>query len=93
MGCRSSGLLAGGATYTVVSGNSKLVSIHAVSGGGAPGTINVYDNTVGSGKIVARMIVDAAAAPSVEYDMHSVLCSEGITAVVPAGIDCTIEFA
>ena len=91
MGCRSSGLLTNG-THIVASGNCKLVSIHArnISLGGAQ-TLNVYDNTAGSGKVVARMTL--MPDTSLEYDMHGVICSEGITLVIPADMDCTIEFA
>jgi|5_EtaG_2_1085323.scaffolds.fasta_scaffold39817_1 hypothetical protein len=75
-GCRSSGVLT--ADKLVVSGQAKLISIHAaeVGGAGAPAVIKVYDSTSASGKEIARMLL--VADTSQEFDMHGVLCTNGI---------------
>jgi microcystin degradation protein MlrC len=90
MGCRSSGLLTAN-TFVVVKGSAKLISVHGANESGGALTANIYDNVAGSGKEIARLHIPAGT--SVEFDMHGVMCSEGITAVVPANLDITIEFA
>tara|TARA_R110000765_G_scaffold419636_1_gene523990 strand:+ start:827 stop:1102 length:276 start_codon:yes stop_codon:yes gene_type:complete len=88
--CRSSGLITN-ETKVVISGNAKLVSVHASNDTGGALTANVYDNTAASGKIVARLHIPAAT--SLEFDMHGVICSIGICAIVPNHLDVTVEFA
>lgn len=97
-GCQSSGILAVGSSTTVVNGTTKLVSIHAANGSGAGNmTINVYDNTAASAsppasRQVAQLVI--AADSSFEYDMHGVMCRNGIHVTVAGGSgNVTIEYA
>ena len=102
-GCRSSGLIT--ADTLVVTGQCKLVSIHAYNAHASEiCTVIVYDNTAASGKIVAKMRLtpqgyDAGGGPAGglnnwEFDMHSVLCRNGIYVDVTDGTpNLTIEFS
>ena len=108
-GCRSSGELteSSGTSGSVLvsTGPTKLNSIHGYVITGTIAQCIVYDNTAGSGTIVARMYLDAAnsatpdgAGHSFEMDMHNVLCQTGLFAVIttPTGSGAhgfTIEFA
>tara|TARA_R110000824_G_scaffold114474_1_gene265022 strand:+ start:258 stop:533 length:276 start_codon:yes stop_codon:yes gene_type:complete len=88
-GCRSSGVLT--ASTLVVTGQVKLVSIHACSVG-APTVIKVFDNTAASGKEIARlsMLPDSI----IEFDMHSVLCMTGIyVQEVSGAMEVSIEYS
>ena len=89
VGCRSSGLITG-TTEVVVSGQIKLISVHGANDTNAAITASIYDNTSASGKVVARLTVPANS--SMEFDMHGVLCKLGLTAVVPADLDITVEY-
>ena len=84
-GCRSSGNLTADALGHT--GRCKLVSIHAINLHATDMTvIVVYDNTAGSGKVVAKLalpgMTDAAGnvvgGHSMEYDMHGVKMLNGI---------------
>lgn len=104
--CRSSGLIT--ADGLIFKGRCKLISIHGVNygiTGGGPSTeaisIVLYDNgTAGSGKIVGSMtinIADTAAGSmgqSLEFDMHGVICHNGLWAdvTIPAGVAGTTGF-
>ena len=88
--CRSSGLITN-ETKVVVTGNSKLVSVHGANDTSGALEATIYDNTAASGKIVARLRVPAGT--SLEFDMHGVICSTGICAIVPNHLDVTVEFA
>jgi hypothetical protein len=96
---RSSGLIT--ADALVHTGRCKLVSIHACNLHATDQTIiTVYDNTAASGKVVAKMIVNSTATasgdnlqPSIEYDMHGVICRKGLYVDVLNGTpNLTIEF-
>ena len=101
--CRSSGLLT--ADALIVTGQRKLVSVHATNlHANTASTIVVYDNTAASGKIVAKLYIppvgyDAGGAPaggisSWEYDMHGVLCRNGLYVDVTGGTpNLTIEYS
>tara|TARA_R110002020_G_scaffold167984_2_gene356545 strand:- start:145 stop:498 length:354 start_codon:yes stop_codon:yes gene_type:complete len=98
-GCRSSGLIT--TDQVVFAGRCKLVSIHganfALSGSGPAAeriVLKLYDNaTAASGKIVGQMIINSsdtaggAIGASLEFDMHSVICHNGLYADVdiPSG--------
>tara|TARA_R100001510_G_scaffold57031_1_gene63869 strand:- start:1291 stop:1575 length:285 start_codon:yes stop_codon:yes gene_type:complete len=90
--CRSSGVLT--ASGLVYSGKCKLISIHACevgAGAGANAEIKVYDNTSAAGKEIARIIL--SAKQTVEFDMHSVLCENGIFFEEASGaVACSVEF-
>lgn len=92
-GCRTSGVLT--ASTVVTSGHALLMSIHACEVGGvSPVTIKVYDGTSASGKEIARLVL--AANQTIEFDMHGVMCKDGIFfEEVAAGGDSavSIEFA
>lgn len=97
-GCQSSGALAVGSSTTVVNGVCKLVSIHAANGAGSGTmTVKVYDNTAASAtppasRQVAEMVL--AADSSFEYDMHGVMCRNGIHVTVTGGTgNVTVEYA
>jgi hypothetical protein len=101
MVCRSSGELtetsgaSGNGQIAIASSGRKLISIHGYADSGTVAECIVYDNTAGSGTIVARMRVEDG---SFEYDMHGVLCQKGLFAVVttPTGSGnhgFTVEFS
>ena len=91
-GCRTSGVLT--ADAIVFDGSCRLVSIHACevgAGAGANAEIKVYDGTDNTGKEVARIIL--SAKQTVEFDMHSVLCENGIFFEEAGGaVACSVEF-
>ena len=93
---RSSGVL--GASKLIVTGRTKLVSIHAalfVTGGDAV-TINVYDGTDNTGTKIAMIKQSTNGYYNLEYDMHGVLCNTGLyLEVAEAGsstVNVSIEF-
>lgn len=92
-GCRTSGILT--ASAVVTKGHALLMSIHACEVGGvSPVTVKIYDGTSSSGKEVARLVL--AANQTIEFDMHGVMCKDGIYfEEVAAGGDSavSIEFA
>jgi len=92
-GCRTSGVLT--ASAVVTKGRALLVSVHACEvGGTTPVTIKIYDGTSSSGKEIARLNI--AAGQTIEFDMHGVICDNGIYfEEVAAGGDSavSIEFA
>lgn len=94
--CRSSGVL--GASKLIVTGRTKLVSIHAalfVTGGDAV-SINVYDGTDNTGTKIAMIAQSTNGYYNLEYDMHGVLCNTGLfLEVAEAGsstVNVSIEF-
>ena len=89
-GCRSSGVLV--EDTLIVSGQVKLISIHATEVGGAAAVIKVFDNTAASGKEIARLTL--AANQTIEFDMHGVLCMTGLFfEEVSGAVAVSIEFA
>jgi len=88
-GCRSSGVLT--ASTLVVTGQVKLVSIHACSVG-APTVIKIFDNTAASGKEIARLTLNPDSIT--EFDMHGVLCMKGIYVHEASGaMEVTVEYS
>jgi hypothetical protein len=83
-GCRSSGILT--ASASVYAGRCKLVSIHACNtGAGAETTVKVFDNaSAASGTELARMVLAPNMAP-VEFDMHGVICLNGLYLDISTG--------
>ena len=51
----SSGALATGSTTTLLSGKATLNSVQLIGDGTNAPTVIVYDNTAGSGKIIAQL--------------------------------------
>jgi len=89
-GCRSSGVLT--SDKLVVTGQVKLISIHATEVGGSAAVIKVFDNTAASGKEIARMTL--TANQTIEFDMHGVLCTNGLYfEEVSGAVAVSIEFA
>ena len=89
-GCRSSGVLTSSAV--VSSDRALLISIHATEVAGSAATIKIWDNTAASGKEVARITL--AANQTIEFDMHGVLCTNGIYFEEDAGsVAVSVEFA
>ena len=89
-GCRSSGVLT--ADKLIVTGQVKLISIHATEVGGAAAVFKIFDNTAASGKEVARITL--AANQTIEFDMHGVLCMTGIYfKEVSGAVAASVEFA
>ena len=77
-GCRSSGVL--GASAVVSNEGAKLISVHAaisISGGDAV-TVKVFNGTSNSGTEIARIHQETNGHYNLEYDMHGVLCRNGI---------------
>ena len=77
-GCRSSGVL--GSSAIVSNEGAKLISIHSaisISGGDAV-TVKVFNGTSNSGTEVARIHQATNGHYNLEYDMHGVLCRNGI---------------
>ena len=96
--CRSSGVLT--ASAVVNAGRCKLISIHVQNtGAGASTTVRLFDNaSAASGTELTRLIVDPAAANSpMEFDMHGVLCLNGlyldISTGAGTGAAVSVEFA
>ena len=89
--CRSSGVLT--ASGVVYSGKCKLISIHACEVGGGAATVKVWDNaSAASGKELARIVL--TANQTIEFDMHGVICSNGLFFEEDAGsVAVSIEFA
>ena len=88
-GCRTSGVLT--ADAIVFDGSCRLVSIHACEVGGSTAEIKVFDGTSNSGKEIAR--IKLSSGQTVEFDMHSVLCDNGIFfEEVSGAVACSIEF-
>ena len=103
-GCRSSGFLTADTAVHVGQCklvSIHAVNIGSAVGGTpafSPITLNLYDNaSAASGKIVAKvqltpMVIDAAGGQfggqSVEFDMHGVICRNGLYAdiTIPAGV-------
>ncbi len=93
MGCQSSGVKT--ASAAIISGQCKLVSIHAVITGTKPTTIKVFDNaSAASGKELSRMILarsdagdpTALTGPEcIEFDMHEVICKNGLYLSISSG--------
>mgnify|MGYP003123929959 CR=1 FL=1 len=88
-GCRTSGVLT--ASAVVARHQCKLISIHATELAGSPAMIKVYDGTDPSGVEIARIVIPAAN--SVEFDMHGVICKDGLYFEETSGaVACSIEF-
>lgn len=79
-GCRSSGVL--GASAIVSNEGAKLISIHAAitiaSNSNGAVTVKVFDGTDNTGTEVARIHHAIIGHYNLEYDMHGVLCRNGI---------------
>jgi hypothetical protein len=78
---QTSGLLAAGTT-TVYSGKGTLNAITVISDGTNAVTLTVYDNTAGSGTVLAKALVSGAVGVyHMPFPTH-VRCDNGITVVL-----------
>ena len=95
--CRSSGVLT--ASAVVNAGRCKLVSIHVQNtGAGAATTVKLFDNaSAASGTELTRLIVDPQFAAPAEFDMHGVICLNGLYLEISTGAGTgaavSVEFA
>lgn len=89
--CRTSGVISSSTVVSKV--RSLLTSLHIVAthDGANDVTIKIWDsdNTTTTGKTEITRFVHAATNPaltnSVEYDMHNVVCDNGIYVQITAG--------
>lgn len=81
----SSGVLATGSTTTTNSGKSFVNSIQLFGDGTNAPSVTLYDNTAGSGKIVARLIGVASTTYMDFVPPYALRCDAGLTVVV-AGV-------
>ena len=89
-GCRSSGVLT--EDKLIVTGQVKLISIHATEVAGNAAVIKVFDNTAASGKELARLTL--AGNQTIEFDMHGVLAMNGLFfKEVSGAVAVSVEYA
>ena len=89
-GCRSSGVLV--EDTLIVTGQVKLISIHATEVAGNAAVIKVFDNTAASGKELARLTL--AGNQTIEFDMHGVLAMTGLYFKEVSGeVAVSVEYA
>ena len=95
--CRSSGVL--GSSAIVNREQSLLISIHAnlVIVSNAAVTVKVFEGTDNTGTEIARIHNTTTGQYNIEYDMHGVLCRNGIfLEITEAGsstAEVSVEFA
>lgn len=77
----SSDLLAAGTT-TVVANGSYLNSLQVLTDGTNAATVTVFNNTAGSGVVVAKIIVPGASSYNGISFRNPIRCDIGITVVV-----------
>lgn len=78
----ATGALATGSTTTVLTGRGLLNSLQVVTDGTNAGTITVYDNTAGSGKVVAVLTVLGATLSDSFTPTFAIRTDIGLTFVV-----------
>lgn len=99
MNCRTSGVLSNDAVISI--NPCRLVSIHVTCRANAADEyiLKIYDskdNDFTGNTEIARLVFNGnTQAQNVEFDMHGVLCSEGLYADVtaPASPDAESHFA
>lgn len=85
---KASGALATGSTTTLMSGKSTLNSVQITTDGTNAGTVTVYDNTAGSGKVLAVVISEGAYRTRSIVFVNPLRADLGLTVVV-AGTGAT----
>lgn len=78
----ATGALATGSTTTVRTGHGLLNSLQVVTDGTNAGTITVYDNITGSGKVIAVLTVAGAALSGSFTPTFGIRADIGLTFVV-----------
>lgn len=78
----SSGVLATGSTTTLATGRGLLNSIIVLADGTNGATVTVYDNTAGSGKVVAVVTVPLTSTYASLNFSRAVRTDIGLTVVV-----------
>ena len=83
---------ANGAGTTVIVSSSTQAVLHSVTinTGAAAGTVTLFDNGAGSGKVVAVITTTAVAGPTLVYD---VALTAGLTAVITGAVDITVAYS
>jgi hypothetical protein len=84
-GCRSSGVL--GASAIISPDSAKLIGLHLsikVVGGNAV-TVKAFDGTDNSGLELCRFYSATTGTYNLEYDMHGVMCPNGIFLEITEG--------
>jgi len=85
----------------IVVGQTKLVSVHAIRTG-VPSvvTIKIFDvassSDAGASNEVCRIVfdnTDPASPAMIEYDMHGVLCNNGIYLEITGTAAVSVEFS
>lgn len=78
----SSGSLATGSTTTLLTGKATLNSVQLIGDGTNAPTVIIYDNTAGSGKIIARLSAPTTGVFTAFTPAVSIRCDIGLTVVV-----------
>ena len=78
----ATGPLASGSTTTVFTGRGLLNSLQIITDGTNAGTVTVYDNTAGSGKIIAVLTCAGAALSDSFVPTFAIRTDIGLTFVV-----------
>lgn len=78
----ATGALASASTTTVASGRAFLNSLQVTTDGTNAGTVTVYDNTAGSGKVIAVLTVLGASLNGSLPLGFGIRCDLGLTFVV-----------
>jgi len=96
--CATSGIKT--ADGVVSASRCKLMSIHVTvtssSGTAALSTLKLYDNaSAASGTEVSRinLLASNTSPQNIEFDMHGVLCANGLYADVTVGSNCTVAYS
>lgn len=84
--------LSANGTTTICTGSGKLCGVTVNTKGASANTCTLYDNTAGSGTVIAVIDTTSPASANLEYNT---LFGVGLTAVLATGTsaDLTITFA
>ena len=83
-GCRSSGVL--GASAIITPDSAKLISVHfAIMVNGGNCTFKVFNGTDNTGQELVRFSHSVDGFYNLEYDMHGVMCPNGIFLEITEG--------
>ena len=90
----TSGSLTG--TTTLLTGRAFLNSVHLFGDGTNAATVTIYDNTAGSGTIIAKLVLPAATATALYEDFvpnKPIRGDTGLTVVVSGtGASAIVSF-
>jgi hypothetical protein len=84
----------------LVSSRCKLMSIHVTvtssNSSAALSTLKFYDNaSAASGTEISRLnlLASSTSPQTIEFDMHGVLCANGLFVDVTVGSNCTVAYS